>query len=99
MAKFAVAVTFKVRDGEQDKAAALFAQISELANDFDGCELYAAHFMGSPGQFFVYQLFENEEAFHAFRKPDECNKLRKAVDALCTERERMFIVGEPIKTR
>lgn len=67
--KRAYTVTWEVRDGEADAAAAIIARFAPLARQEPGLAYLGVHQSATnPGQFLFYEVFTDEAAFAAHQE-------------------------------
>jgi autoinducer 2-degrading protein len=64
-----VGVTYVVKPGFEDQAAAIFAIMSNLTRQEPGCRLYQAHrSIADSCRFFLYEQYDDEAALDAHRE-------------------------------
>jgi quinol monooxygenase YgiN len=63
---FVVAATYTVKAGEEQRVRAILEVMAPLARTEPGCLFFQAHCSpANPSVFFLYEQYQNEEAYHA----------------------------------
>lgn len=63
---YAVAVTWRAKQGEEERVAEILQAVAPACRAEPGCRMYQAHRSpDDPRTFFLYELYDDEEAFRA----------------------------------
>lgn len=63
---YVVAATYTVNPGEEERVQGILEAIAPLSRAEPGCLFYQAHRSPeNPSVFFLYEQYENEDAYHA----------------------------------
>lgn len=91
-----LAVTYIVKDGEEERAAAYLRKLTEGTQGEAGNIMYVAHRSASnPHQFFLYEQYRDQEAFDFHRR--QPHFIRNAIDGIYTIIEsRVVELYEPL---
>jgi quinol monooxygenase YgiN len=68
---YAVAATWRARDGEGERVQELLETIAPLCRAEPACRLYQAHrSTDDPREFYIYELYDDEAGFQAHTQTD-----------------------------
>ncbi len=89
---YVVAATYTVKPGEEERVRGILEAMAPLSRGEPGCLFYQAHRSPeNPGVFFLYEQYENEDAYRAHQDTPHFKEhiLGEAIPRL-ERRERAF---------
>jgi quinol monooxygenase YgiN len=90
---FVVAAHWRATDGAQDRVAEIIEELTPLSRAEPGNRYYQAQRSPEdPRHFFLYEIYEDEAAYHAHMETEHFTRLAKeeAIPNLLEAREREF---------
>ena len=90
---FVVAAHWRAKDGAQDRVAEIIEELTPLSRAEPGNRYYQAQCSPEdPRHFFLYEIYEDEAAYHAHMETEHFTRLAKeeAIPNLLEAREREF---------
>lgn len=92
--KYVVAATWRAREGEEHRVAAILERIAPLCRAEPACRFYQAHRSPEdPRMFYIYEQYDDEEGFEAHTRTHHFEThVRGEAIPLLESRERAFYV-------
>jgi quinol monooxygenase YgiN len=79
MTTFALAVTMRVHDGEEQRVEELLEEMNRLTRAEEGCLFLLLHRdLGEPGTFFIYEQWVDRDAHRAHLETDHFKNIAEA---------------------
>ncbi len=73
-----VAVAYRIVEGKESEALAMFRELAEATRREPGCRLYLLHRAASdPRTFFLYEQYDDQAALDAHRATEHFERLAK----------------------
>lgn len=83
-----LAVTWIAKEGQEERAAALFRELTEKSRQEPGCLLYVVHrHRENPRQFFIYERYRDDAALAAHRQAPHFQAIARGSLLECAERK------------
>jgi quinol monooxygenase YgiN len=94
--QYAVVATYRVKPGTEEAVRAALEQMTRFTRREPGCRYYQAHrSLENPRVFFLYELYDDEEAFQAHAASEHFERYIKNQVWLAME-ERTRLLGAPV---
>ena len=83
-----LAVTWVAKAGHEERAAALFRELTRESRAEPGCLMYAVHrHTEDPRQFFIYEQYRDQAALEAHRNTPHFLRIARGELLECAERK------------